>query len=428
MKLESENVVKQELRVLRTIEPSILRDFVAGDLGAVYVTLDRMSEINIAKTYQIKLFKVNGKRIYPLTKPTEIDSPYTLELKDKLMLDNIVLGFLEVSLDWQRRHDQIQEQLRRIEIMAFSLFFLAMLIFLFFQRLFITRPLAEVKLASLKLAQGHFDVVLPKMEKDEIGELVKTFDFMRKNILQANQSLLAKVAEADSANQAKSEFLSRMSHELRTPMNAILGFAQILELDADNFNDIQKMNIQEILNAGKHLLSLINDVLDLSKVESGKVDMIMQPVSVSELLSECISLVRVQANESRLSIVDNISANNYWVMADEMRLKQILLNLLSNAVKYNSSDGHIILNGDIIDKQYLRISIIDSGNGIDQQEIHNLFHPFMRLNTHNNIEGAGIGLVISKHLVELMDGTIGVESTLGSGSTFWLELNLAKSS
>lgn len=232
--------------------------------------------------------------------------------------------------------------------------------------------------------------------------------------------------EAERANAAKSEFLSRMSHELRTPLNAVLGFAQLMELDSEEFNKTQQYNIIEILDAGHHLLNLINDVLDLAAIESGKLEISIREVPIDELLQQCISLIQPQADRRLVKLIDNISNNGYIVQGDFTRLKQVLLNLLVNAVKYNRDHGHVTMESETIDKKRLRIRISDTGEGLTEEEIAKLFTPFERLNTVHNIEGTGIGLVITKHLIERMGGSIGVESTPGKGSTFWVEIPLAK--
>ena len=229
---------------------------------------------------------------------------------------------------------------------------------------------------------------------------------------------------AERSSQAKSKFLSRMSHELRTPLNAILGFGQMLELDEEGFNDTQKENVQEILEAGQHLLDLINDVLNLSKIESGKLEVFMGNVQLDELLSQCLSLIQPQAADRDLGIVNHISGKEYIVWADFTRLKQVLVNLLSNAVKYNREHGLITLTSEIIENKYCRIQVTDGGNGITKDNLEKLFIPFEQLAETSNIEGTGIGLVISKHLIGLMGGSIGVKSTPGKGSIFWVDIAL----
>lgn len=231
--------------------------------------------------------------------------------------------------------------------------------------------------------------------------------------------------DAEAANLAKSDFLSNMSHEFRTPLNAILGFAQIIELDDSNSKEMDKSNIREVLNAGYHLLDLVNDVLYLAKIESGKLVVSMEEVCIDTIIKECHVLIKNQAEENKLHILDQLSNNEYTVQADPTRLKQVLLNLLSNAVKYNSKKGSITIEGKIIGSQRLRISITDSGPGLTQDEISSLFISFERLNKTDNVEGTGIGLVITKHLVDIMNGQMGVVSTPGVGSSFWFELDVA---
>lgn len=259
--------------------------------------------------------------------------------------------------------------------------------------------------------------------------LIITFSYFRsqhKIQLEKNNLLKLEARDAEKSNNIKSEFLSRMSHELRTPLNAILGFAQMLKLDADDFNKTQQGNVNEIITASHYLMNLIGEVLDLSKIESGKLEVTMQQLIIEELMQQVIRLIQPLADERQITIIDNLQCQGLVVMADVTRLKQVLMNLLSNAVKYNQQHGTITLTSKIIDTKYLRIEVTDSGAGLSEDELKRLFIPFERLDNINNVEGTGIGLVISKHLLELMNGRIGVDSRKGHGSTFWFELELAK--
>ncbi|HEY8025620.1 MAG TPA: ATP-binding protein [Burkholderiaceae bacterium] len=233
---------------------------------------------------------------------------------------------------------------------------------------------------------------------------------------------LSKIA-ADQANQAKSAFLSSMSHELRTPLNAILGFAQLCGSDSLPVTEEQKKEfITHIIKAGKHLLVLINEVLDLAKVESGTLSLSLEPVSLAEVMSECQTMIAPLAHKRAIQISLPFE-DSPWVQADRIRLKQVLLNLLSNAIKYNREGGAVVVSYSEGAVDRVRIAVQDTGAGILESQMSQLFQPFNRLAQENKgEEGTGIGLVVSKRLVELMNGKIGVTSSSGLGSVFWIEL------
>jgi signal transduction histidine kinase/ActR/RegA family two-component response regulator len=231
---------------------------------------------------------------------------------------------------------------------------------------------------------------------------------------------------ADDANRAKSQFLSRMSHELRTPLNSVLGFAQVLEL-AD-LEPRDRDSVEHILKAGNHLLSLINEVIDISRVESGDIALSPESVLANELVTETLDLMRPLATARSIHIVSDRQATClHYVFADRQRLKQILLNLLSNAVKYNRIGGTVAVTCEEVGVNRLRLKVTDTGPGISSEDMQLLFVPFERLGAKlTDVEGSGIGLALSKRLAEAMGGSLGLESTVGSGSTFWVELPLVE--
>jgi len=242
-----------------------------------------------------------------------------------------------------------------------------------------------------------------------------------------NLKLRAAKQEAERANQAKSDFLSSMSHELRSPLNAILGFAQLMESGSPPPTPAQASSLDQILKAGWYLLELINEVLDLSFIESGKLSLSIEPVALAEVLADCEAMIDAQARQKGIEVQFDAADEALHMRADRTRLKQILLNLLNNAIKYNRVGGSVRVScRRTVGRDHIRVSLQDTGNGLSAEELAHLFEPFNRLGQEAGVEqGTGIGLVVCKRLVALMGGEIGVESTVGVGSVFWFELPAA---
>ncbi len=263
-----------------------------------------------------------------------------------------------------------------------------------------------------------FVTPLTDIKNNIVGIAAMALDITEKKHIEL--AIIKSKEEAEKANQAKSDFLSSMSHELRTPLNAILGFTQLLKYEK-TLTEKQQSHISEISSAGNLLLELVNQILDLARIEKGHLQLSMEEVNLSTVFKECRSMISPLAGKNNLSLDMNSEIDGY-VIADYTRLKQVLLNLLSNAIKYNVENGSVRLKVSQMKKDIVRICIIDTGNGISEELLKEIFQPFNRLNAACNIEGTGIGLSISKQLVEMMKGKICVTSKLNTGSEFCIEL------
>lgn len=387
----------------------------------------------------------------------------------RIFKDDAVLGtvYLRVNYDLQ---GTILDDLKVVGVVAIIAMVIAFLMISRLERV-VTRPIFAIASVAREVVERRdYSRRAEKISNDEVGLLVGAFNDMlaeierrtadleassreiaheaeeRKRAQQevmhlnadlevrvrertvalehSNRELALATAAADKANRAKSEFLSSMSHELRTPLNAILGFSKILVTDSMPTTLEQKKEFaHHILKAGNHLLTLINEILDLAKVESGAMTLSLEPVLLADVMQECQTLIEPLAHQRNIHAIFPTDVG-LTVLADRTRLKQVLLNLLSNAVKYNRAFGAIAVDWELGAAERVRISVRDTGMGLSPAQVQSLFQPFNRLGQEaGKEEGTGIGLVVTKRLVELMGGRIGVSSTAGIGSVFWIELH-----
>jgi signal transduction histidine kinase/CheY-like chemotaxis protein len=296
----------------------------------------------------------------------------------------------------------------------------------------VLRPVTNVRTAAKRMRAGDFSTAVPVKGTAEMQALAASVNSMAHSLEAAQKELQRQRAElsslrveATSASQAKTDFLSRMSHELRTPLNAILGFAQLLEMD--ELDARQRDNVAHIVSGGRHLLDLINEVLEISRIETGSVNPVIEPVRVADSVREALELVGPLATQREIELKASLSAQEHvTVSADRQHLKQVLLNLIANGVKYNREGGSVTVEiapgGDRV-----RVRVVDTGMGIPQDQLPKLFVPFERLGAEaSGVEGTGLGLVLCKRLTEAMNGYLGVESQPWIGSTFWVDLPVAE--
>jgi signal transduction histidine kinase/CheY-like chemotaxis protein len=349
-------------------------------------------------------------------------------------------------------YDRVLSYLGIAAIVAVVALVVAMQLSLRLQRAVVQPIIAIGDVARDVMQRQDYSRRAPRTTQDEVGTLADSFNGMlgeierrSQQILRLNEELEARVrdrtaqletsneelrlatAAAEKANLAKSEFLSSMSHELRTPLNAIIGFGQLLGGDIGNTRPERRQEfVEHIVGAGKHLLTLINEILNLARIEAGHVELSLEPVDVDEVLADCRKMIEPMATQRGIA-TQFMPSGGCVALADRMRLKQVLLNLISNAIKYNRPGGSVQVCCSTPDPQQVRIEVVDTGLGLQPEQVRALFQPFNRLGQEAGPEqGTGIGLVVTQRLVELMGGEIGAHSAPGQGSTFWVDLRASE--
>jgi signal transduction histidine kinase/CheY-like chemotaxis protein len=408
-------------RSLRQLAASISSPILTGQYAELYESIDAQLAERPAWR-RVRVVSGEDVQLYPLDDWAESILPSETLISTAISVGERRLGTLDLVVDFEEDLAIVRSLQYRWELVQLALILTLLLVLQLILAKVVVNPIDQLMAAFKKLADANYDHPLPEKPNSELGVLMKAFEEMRDDIAADRENLLEARSTAEKANRAKSAFLASMSHELRTPLNAILGITELCR-EAPDTSEEQKEHADRIYSAGSHLLSLINNLLDHSAIESGNISLKMRALPVESIIDECASLVAVMAAEQQVEVsVDRESFSQRYVNADYTRLKQVFFNLLSNAVKYNQPGGHVSVFCESCEGEKFRVVVEDDGRGLSEEAIEKLFTPFERLGAElSDIQGTGIGLVITRELIEMMDGKLGVKSQEGQGSRFWVE-------
>jgi signal transduction histidine kinase/CheY-like chemotaxis protein/HPt (histidine-containing phosphotransfer) domain-containing protein len=421
----NDGLSKAAQRSLAQLSTSITTPLLTRQYAELYEEID--SQLQTRPNWKsIKIVDVDSKnQLYPLENWVGANENGDMLLSQQVVFLDKPLANISLVVNFT---NEINESSKLHYTLIYIQFIILVIVFIGLAWLVdyrVTSPLRTLKLGFSRLAKGDFDCHIDKQQQNEVGSVINAFNNMVDEVANNHQKLNALRIQAESASKAKSDFMASMSHELRTPLNAILGLAQLYGYD-ENANKVQKENAKSIYQAGEHLLLLIDDVLDLTAIESGNMQFSFSYVPIKSILEESVELVTelIKGQSITLQTHGFESLEGLSIYIDQRRFKQVMLNLLSNAIKYNKPNGSININCRVLSNKQCEIDVIDTGCGFAPDDISRLFKPFDRLGAETSkVNGTGIGLVITKQLVERMQGSLSAQSEQHKGSCFTLNFN-----
>ena len=420
--LIKDTLLAESNNTLQQVATQLVSPILKRQLASVYELVDAQIAVN---NYwrSVRIVDVSGRQLYPLEAWAGAVAEGDVLLQQNIGFLDEPIGRIELVVSYAERLEA--SLLLRNQLAFFQLLVLGLALggaYVMFERL-IFRPLNQLSKAFEGMAAGEFDYPLPEVDIGEVGALVRDFRGARSTVATYQANLKDLKEEADQANMAKSQFLSRMSHELRTPLNAIIGFSELC-LEEPGITESGRGPLQAINKSGHHLLTLIDEILELTRIEAGLTRIDIKPLPLHDILDDCRMFIGNLATSNGIALnFSPLPEGCSHVSADATRLKQCILNLLSNSIKYNRAGGAVTVTCLMTAPDRVRIAISDEGPGLDEEQVERVFRPFERLAMHaDSTEGTGIGLGITRQLVTMMGGTVGVDRNAGPGSTFWIEL------
>ncbi len=425
--LESTN--QQTGSQLADLSDGLLPFLIQNQIAAIHETLDVVKNRHVSWV-QLELVKGDGKLLYPLVSPEPVEGEDFLHIEHHIELRGNRIGTLSAVVDFGPTRAVLHRESLLLTGISTGLLFLSMVIIVTFLEIIVGARVRRLSQAAEQLSHGNYQISLPEVTQDEVGQLVESFDRMRDTVRDNERSLIDARVAAENASQSKSQFLATMSHEIRTPMNGVISMTDFM-LETQ-LTPTQEHYTKTIRRSGEALLGIIDDILDFSRLESGNMELRSHRFDLTDLVEEVLDLMSGQGFERGLELASYVSpdvAGHY--LGDDGRLRQVLLNLVGNAIKFTES-GYItveVVRADNTgDDRGFEIRVTDTGIGIDAKDLESIFKRFSQVDTSRSrrYEGTGLGLAISHHIVEAMGGSISVDSKPGEGSVFRIRLDLPR--